>query len=104
MPNLLKSFYNWFVKVDAPTKRVYNTGWDEHPTLTWEPAPSIEFGGGGMGWNRLLHPAGTLTTPQRKYFCECGTELTDGPTGGAAINAVCEKCRLNYGCLPGYGL
>ena len=37
-----------------------------------------------------------------RYFCPCGTELTDGPEGGCAINAVCEKCRINYGCLPGY--
>ena len=39
---------------------------------------------------------------QYKYWCSCGTELTDGPTGGCAVNAVCEHCRVNYGCLPGY--
>lgn len=37
------------------------------------------------------------------YKCpDCGTQLTDGPCGGAAVNAVCDKCRINFGCLPGY--
>ncbi len=36
-----------------------------------------------------------------RYFCSCGTELTEGPWGGAAINAVCKTCRINYGNLPG---
>ncbi len=37
-----------------------------------------------------------------KYWCSCGTELTDGLSGGWAINAVCKKCNRNYGCLPGF--
>ena len=37
-----------------------------------------------------------------RYWCDCGTELTDGPSGGGATNAVCERCNINYGCLPGY--
>jgi hypothetical protein len=36
------------------------------------------------------------------YYCKCGTTLTEGPSGGCSVNAVCEKCRVNYGCLPGY--
>ncbi len=37
------------------------------------------------------------------YWCpDCGTKLSDGPTGGAAINAVCHKCRVNFGNLPGF--
>lgn len=36
-----------------------------------------------------------------QYFCsECGGELTPGPSG-AGTNQVCEKCRINFGCLPG---
>lgn len=36
-----------------------------------------------------------------QYFCrQCDGELTPGP-GGAGTNQVCEKCRINYGCLPG---
>jgi hypothetical protein len=40
--------------------------------------------------------------PAFNYWCKCGTKLTDGPCGGAAVNAVCEKCHINYGCLDGY--
>jgi hypothetical protein len=39
--------------------------------------------------------------PGLKWF-ENGTTLTAGPSGGCSVNAVCEKCRHNYGCLPGY--
>lgn len=39
---------------------------------------------------------------QYQYWCECGTKLTDGPRGGAAVNAVCEKCKVNWGNLEGY--
>lgn len=40
---------------------------------------------------------------QYQYWCECGTELTDGPTGGMAVCAVCKKCKVNFGAdLPGY--
>lgn len=36
-----------------------------------------------------------------QYFCsQCDGELTPGPSG-AGTNQVCEKCRLNFGCLPG---
>jgi hypothetical protein len=46
---------------------------------------------------------GFRRVPQYRYFCNtCGTTLTDGPCGGASINVVCEKCRVNYGCLPYY--
>jgi len=35
-----------------------------------------------------------------QYFCpECNGELTPGPSGGGT-NQVCEKCKINYGCLP----
>lgn len=36
------------------------------------------------------------------YYCTCGGKLTEGPEGGASVNAVCKPCRINYGCLPGY--
>ena len=36
-----------------------------------------------------------------QYFCEkCDGELTPGPSG-AGTNQVCERCRINYGCLSG---
>ncbi len=36
-----------------------------------------------------------------QYYCSrCCEELTPGPSG-AGTNQVCEKCRVNYGCLPG---
>jgi hypothetical protein len=35
------------------------------------------------------------------YYCpECGDRLTAGPTGGSAVNSVCNTCPVNYGCLP----
>jgi len=35
------------------------------------------------------------------YYCpQCGDKLVDGPEGGMAVNAVCVKCQVNYGCLP----
>src|SRR5581483_5682454 len=53
----------------------------------------------------LNHPenfgrTGGYVIPRYRYFCKCGTVLTDGPCGGASVNAVCEKCGINYGCLP----
>jgi hypothetical protein len=37
------------------------------------------------------------------YQCPtCHTTLSDGPCGGAAVNAVCKTCRINYGCLDGF--
>lgn len=36
------------------------------------------------------------------YWCpECSTLLSEGPSGGGT-NAVCRKCRINYGCLPDF--
>jgi ribosomal protein L40E len=36
-----------------------------------------------------------------QYKCpDCGGDLTPGPSGGGT-NQVCEKCNINYGCLPG---
>lgn len=46
---------------------------------------------------------GRGTLPTYRYYCpDCGSELSHGPEGGMAVNAVCRKCRINYGCLPGY--
>ena len=39
---------------------------------------------------------------QWEYYCKCGTRLSEGPEGGCSINAVCARCKINYGCLPGY--
>ena len=83
--------------------KIFDTEWDKHPQLIYCSTDSIQYGGGGMGWNRVLHPAGTISLPQRRYWCcDCGNELEDGPEGGCAVNVVCKTCRLNYGCLPGY--
>jgi hypothetical protein len=36
------------------------------------------------------------------YYCDkCLSCLTEGPSGGASMNLVCNKCKFNYGCLPG---
>jgi hypothetical protein len=37
-----------------------------------------------------------------RYWCKCGAVLESGPCGGAAVNAVCKTCRINYGNLPGF--
>lgn len=35
------------------------------------------------------------------YYCdECLCCLTQGPTGGASMNLVCNRCNINFGCLP----
>jgi hypothetical protein len=37
----------------------------------------------------------------RQFYCpHCKGELTPGPSGGGT-NQVCEKCHINFGCLPG---
>lgn len=75
---------------------------DEY-TLKRQRIEDIPFGGGGIGYRKITHPAGTINLKQYRYWCSCGTELTDGPTGGDAVCAVCSKCKLNYGAdLPGY--
>jgi len=72
-------------------------------TLKRQRTDDIAYGGGGMGWRRITHPARTINLRQYRYWCSCGTLLTPGPSGGAAVCAVCEKCRINYGAdLPGY--
>lgn len=38
----------------------------------------------------------------KQYYCPCGEPLEEGPEGGGSVNAVCNKCRINYGCLPGF--
>jgi hypothetical protein len=83
---------------------IMELGGDDHTFLVWSKAQSIEFGGGGIGFLRVTNPACSIFIPQRNYWCSCGTKLTDGPCGGSAINAVCKNCRINYGCLEGYGL
>jgi hypothetical protein len=37
-----------------------------------------------------------------QYTCKCGTVLTEGPSGGCSVNAVCKSCKINYGGLDGY--
>jgi len=96
---------NWEkIKFFAKGFKIYDTGWEEHPHLIYCNDEPIQYGGGGIGtWNRVLRPAGSITLPQRRYWCcDCGNELEDGPEGGCAVNVVCKTCRLNYGCLPCY--
>jgi hypothetical protein len=49
-----------------------------------------------------FYPGALIKERHYEYYCKCGTTLTEGPSGGLSVNAVCEKCRINYGCLPGY--
>lgn len=90
---------NWFKRLFHPieTYKCCN----KH-TLKRQRTKNIEYGGGGIGLQRIMHPAGTINLKQYSYWCQCGALLSDGPTGGAAVNAICEKCRINYGNLPGY--
>ena len=49
----------------------------------------------------ILKPGDTRPQMYWQYFCDqCGDELTPGPSGGGT-NQVCEKCKVNFGCLPG---
>jgi hypothetical protein len=64
--------------------------------LTRQRIEDIEYPVGDWRWS------GVHKLFQYKYWCKCGTVLTDGPSGGCSVNAVCEKCRINYGCLDGY--
>jgi len=93
------SMIKWFKKLLSNESQPWG---DPEIGLKRQRTSDISFGGGGIGMNRILNPAGSIFLKQYRYWCKCGTELTDGPTGGCAINAVCEKCRINYGCLPGY--
>lgn len=50
------------------------------------------------GWSPL---AGGEGDAYLQFFCpHCDGELTPGPSGSGATNQVCEKCRINFGCLP----
>lgn len=75
-----------------PVEPYYNS-------LTRQRVEDLIYGGVGLPGKK---PSGRMRLIQFRYWCKCGTELTDGPTGGAAVNAVCEKCHKNYGELPGY--
>lgn len=49
---------------------------------------------GYVEWQRVKFP-------NFKYWCpHCDSELSEGPRGGLSMNAVCKKCRINFGCLP----
>jgi len=77
---------------------------DKH-TLKRQRIKDIEYPiSGQMGrydWGQ--YNSGVRNLVQYKYWCSCGTLLTEGPTGGCAVCAVCKKCRINYGAdLPGY--
>jgi hypothetical protein len=88
-----------------PKRKIYlieNYKHNESTILKRQRIEDIPFGGGGIGMHRVFHPAGVVNLRQYRYWCPCGTELSDGPSGGAAVNAVCDKCRINYGDLPGY--
>jgi len=50
------------------------------------------------GWGSWESP-GVLQMYTQYYCSKCDGELTPGPSGGGT-NQVCEKCRINYGCLP----
>lgn len=50
------------------------------------------------GWSPL---AGGEGDAYLQFFCpHCDGELTPGPSGSGATNQVCEKCHINFGCLP----
>jgi len=84
---------NWFrklLRMEAPIE-------DYRDNLKRQQIEDVELPVGDWRWR------GTYKLIQYKYWCGCGTELTDGPRGGAAVCAVCEKCKINYGAdLPGY--
>lgn len=64
--------------------------------ITRESLPNITFGS-------QFNSGAVSYLGQYRYWCpKCDTVLTEGPSGGCAVNAVCEKCKINYGCLPGY--
>lgn len=69
---------------------------DEH-TLKRQRIEDIELPVGDWRWGGNCHKL-----YQYRYWCLCSMPLTEGPSGGVAVNAVCEKCRTNYGNLPGY--
>lgn len=74
---------------EAHEKEEYQTGWDAHPVLTRQRREDLNI-------------MGRVALTQYHYWCACGTPLRDGPRGGMCVNAVCKKCNLNYGNIPGY--
>ncbi len=74
----------------APERETFN------PDLTRKRVEDVTMPVGDWRWQ------GSRSYAQYRYWCKCGTELTDGPRGGVSVNAVCETCRTNHGCLPGY--
>lgn len=89
--------------------------WLDRPRLRSGPPPIEKIAIGELIFKRQRHadPGGpyigqAVTGPgvyldSYDYWCpDCGTKLADGPTGGAAINAVCHQCRVNFGNLPGF--
>jgi hypothetical protein len=61
-----------------------------------------KYGEHGLTRKHLGYFHGFIEGEHYEYYCECGTTLSEGPSGGMSINAVCNKCMINYGCLPGY--
>jgi hypothetical protein len=80
------------IKCDLIEKNVI----EKYGKLTRQRVEDIDYPVGDWRWT------GSHKIYQYQYWCNCGTKLTDGPTGGCAVNAVCGKCRINYGNLPGY--
>lgn len=74
-------------------------------TLTRQRIEDVEYpiqGNMGMGAWTNFH-TGVHKLIQYKYWCECGTKLSDGPTGGCAVCGICKKCKINFGAdLPGF--
>lgn len=66
--------------------------------ITRRKLPVIEYGSSFFG----RETAGTIKLPNYEYWCKCGQQLEDGPSGGLSVNAVCKKCMINYGCMYGF--
>lgn len=48
-----------------------------------------------------LHHSGRKKIKLWVYYCdECLCCLSQGPSGGASMNLVCNRCKINFGCLP----
>jgi len=71
--------------------------------LTRQRVANFEMPGSGtMGSGWFYRSGSVMSFRAYDYWCGCGQKLEDGPCGGGSVNAVCDKCRVNYGCLPGY--
>jgi hypothetical protein len=48
-----------------------------------------------------LHHSGQKKIKLWVYYCdECLCCLAQGPTAPGSMNLVCNRCKINFGCLP----